>query len=1089
MISRVVSLSVQAHWLVVFLAAIVAAYGSYELTRLPLDALPDITNKQVMINYAAPALGPEDIEKRVTFPIETAITGLAGVESTRSFSRNGYGQVTAIFRESANLYFMRQQVAERLAQARPSLPPGVEPQLGPVSTGLGEVFMYSVEYAEVGGNGNNAHDGEPGWQSDGSYLTDGGERLNDDIARLAYLRTVQDWILKPQLKTVAGVADIDSLGGYEKQYVVEPDTTKLVAYGLSYSDIAKALEAGNLAVGANYIQRGGESYLVHADARIRSMDEIASAVVATRGSVPVTINDLAALRIGGRFRTGAASKNGHEVVIGTALMLTGENSRTVATSVHEKFIEIRNNLPPGIVANVLLDRSQLVNATITTVAENLSLGALFVTATLFLLLGNARAAIVATLVIPLSFVMAATGMNALGVPANLMSLGALDFGLIIDGAVIIVENTLRSVAEQQKRLGRPLGRDERLAQALKASAEMVRPTVYGQIVIFLVFVPCLSFQGVEGKMFSPMIITLMLALGSAFLVSLTFVPAMAAVLIRGKVSEREVPAIRAAKHLYAPMLRKALAHPLSVITGGIVFFGAALILFSSLGRVFIPTLDEINVDLASVRIPSISMEQSKNLDFKVERALLALPEVNLVFSKAGTANLVFDAMPPNASDNYVMLKPKDQWPVEVRTKDDVQRRIREATAPIVGNFYEMTQPIQMRFNELISGARSDITVAVYGDDLNSMDKTAKQVAAVLAKIRGATEVHVGQTQGFPSFDIKFDRNGIARYGLTMEEVADLVAAALGGRPAGLLFSGDRRNQIVVRVPDAQRNDIEALGALPVMLPEASGLPRASVPLRQLASFEFSEGLNEISRDNGKRRIFVEVNVRGRDIASFVAEGQSAIAREVRLTPGSWLEWGGQFKNLQQAIRRLELVVPVCMVLIFGALYMALGSVPLALTVFTAVPFAVAGGIFAIGLRGIPFSISAAVGFIAVSGVAVLNGLVLMASIRHRLEGGQDRADAIFDGTLERLRPVLMTALVASLGFVPMAVATGTGAEVQRPLATVVIGGLVTSTALTLFLLPAVCQLFLGRRNVEEDDHVAGQKSSSRRPDPGLQAAE
>jgi cobalt-zinc-cadmium resistance protein CzcA len=784
---------------------------------------------------------------------------------------------------------------------------------------------------------------------------------------------------------------------------------------------------------------------------------------------------VATLRIGGQFRTGAASKNGQEVVIGTALMLTGENSRTVATSVRQKFLEIRNNLPPGIVANALLDRSQLVNATITTVGENLAIGALLVTATLFFLLGNARAAIIATLVIPLSFVMAATGMNALGVPANLMSLGALDFGLIIDGAVIIVENTLRRIAERQKRLGRPLDRDERLAEALEASREMVRPTVYGQIVIFLVFVPCLSFQGVEGKMFSPMVITLMLALGSAFLASLTFVPAMAAILVRGKVAEREVAAVRAAKHLYAPALRMALARPFSVIVGGIVTFGAALIIFLSLGRVFIPTLDEINVDLASVRTPSISMEQSKNLDFKVERALLALPEVSLVFSKAGTANLVFDAMPSNASDNYVMLKPKDQWPPEVRTKDDVQKRIQEATAPIVGNFYEMSQPIQMRFNELISGARSDVTVAIYGDDLNSMDTTAKRVAAVLAKIRGVAEARIAQTQGFPSFDIKFDRNGIARYGLTMEDVADTVAAALGGRPAGLLLNGDRRYQIVVRVPGVQRNDIEALGALPVMLPSANGSARGSVPLRQLATFGFSEGLNEISRDNGKRRIFVEVNVRGRDLGSFVAEAQSAIARDVRFPPGSWLEWGGQFKNLQQAIRRLEFVVPVCMVLIFGALYMALGSMSLTLTVFTAVPLALAGGIFAIALRGIPFSISAAVGFIAVSGVAVLNGLVLTASIRRRLEGGEDGADAIFNGALERLRPVLMTALVASLGFVPMAVATGTGAEVQRPLATVVIGGLITSTALTLFLLPAVCKLLLRRREAEGDNRSAKQK--------------
>ncbi len=917
MISRLLSFSIQAHWIIVFLTIIVVAYGCYELTRLPLDALPDITNKQVMINYAAPALGPEDVEKRITFPIETAISGLAGVESTRSFSRNGYGQVTAIFRETANLYFMRQQVAERLAQAKPNLPPGVEPQLGPVSTGLGEVFMYSVEYNEAGANiVGNVH---PGWQRDGSYLTDEGEHLSDAVARLAYLRTVQDWILKPQLKTVAGVADIDSLGGYEKQYVVEPDTTKLVSYGLSYSDIGKALQAANLAVGANYIQRSGEAYLVHADARIHSMDEIGRAVIATRHSVPVTINDVAKLRIGGQFRTGAASKNGQEVVIGTALMLTGENSRTVANSVRQKFLEIRNNLPPGIVATVLLDRSQLVDATITTVGENLVIGALLVTATLFFLLGNARAAIIATLVIPLSFVMAATGMNALGVPANLMSLGALDFGLIIDGAVIIVENTLRRIAERQKQLGRALDRDERLHEAREGSVEMVRPTVYGQIVIFLVFVPCLSFRGVEGKMFSPMVITLMLALGSAFLLSLTFVPAMVAILVRGKVAEREVPVVRAAKHLYAPTLRKALARPFSVVLGGILTFGAALIVFFSLGRVFMPMLDEINIDLAAVRIPSISMEQSKNLDFRVERALIALPEVSLVFSKAGTANLVFDAMPSNNSDNYVMLKPKDQWPPEVRTKDDVQKRIQEATAPIVGNFYEMTQPIQMRFNELISGARSEVTVAIYGDNLNSMDTTAKQVAAVLAKVRGAVEVHVGQTRGFPSFDIKFDRNSIARYGLTMEDVADAVASALGGRPAGLLFNGDRRYQIVVRVPGDQRNDIEALGALPIMLPSANGQARGAIPLRQLASFGFSEGLNEISRDNGKRRVFVEINVRGRDIASFVADAQSAIARDVRVPPGSWLEWGGQFKNLQQAIRRLEIVVPVCMILIFGAL--------------------------------------------------------------------------------------------------------------------------------------------------------------------------
>jgi cobalt-zinc-cadmium resistance protein CzcA len=1066
MIARILSFSVQARWFIVFVTAIVAAYGFYELTRLPIDALPDITNKQVQINTLAPTLGPEEVEKRVTFPIENALAGLAGVESTRSFSRNGYDQVTAIFRENTNLYFMRQQVAERLAQAKPNLPPGVEPQMGPVSTGLGEIFMYTVEYANPGGKGAAIHDGEAGWQSDGSYLTIEGEHLIDDVARLAYLRTVQDWILRPQLKTVPGIADIDSLGGYEKQYVVEPDPTKLSAYALSYSDIAKALEAANLSVGANYIQRAGEAYLVRADARIRSMDEIARAVIATRAGVPVLVKDIATVRIGGELRRGAASKNGYEVVIGTALMLAGENSRTVARAVGDKLEEIRGNLPPGITANVALDRSQLVNATITTVVENLAIGALLVVVTLFLLLGNVRAATIAALVIPLSIVMSATGMNAMGISGNLMSLGALDFGLIIDGAVIIVENTLRRIAERQKREGRPLRRDERLNEAVQSSQEMVRPTVYGQIVIFLVFVPCLTFQGVEGKMFSPMVITLMLALASAFILSLTFVPAMVALLVSGRVAEREVAFIRVSKRIYEPQLRQVLAHPFPFIAGGIMIFGAAVLTFFFLGRVFMPTLDETNFNLSSVRIPSTSIEQSVKLDLPLERAMLRLPEVSLTFSKAGTASLAADPMPPNASDNYVMLKPRDQWPAGVRTKEDVLKRIVQVTAPVVGNAYDITQPIQMRFNELIGGVRSDVAVAVFGDDLDQMGATAARIASVMAKVPGVADLRVAQTQGFPTFDIKFDRDAIGRYGLTMQDVADTVAAALGGRSAGLLFDGDRRFEIVVRVANLQRNDLEGLGALPVMLPQADGAPRRSVPLRQLASFGFSEGLNEISRDNGKRRIFVQANVRGRDIGSFVDEAQAAIARDVKLPPGSWLEWGGQFQNLQQAIRRLEVVIPVCMILIFAALYMALGSVSLSLTVFTAVPLAVAGGVFAIALRGIPFSVSAAVGFIAVSGVAVLNGLVLMSSINKRLAMGETVNASILDGALERVRPVLMTALVASLGFVPMAIATGTGAEVQRPLATVVIGGLMTSTALTLFVLPAICALVLRRHSVQ-----------------------
>jgi len=1063
-IDRLLSFSVRARWLVVFVTLLVAGYGLRELLILPIDALPDITNKQVQINTLAPTLGPEEVEKRVTFAIETALSGLAGVESTRSFSRNGFSQVTAIFDESADLYFMRQQVAERLTQAKPNLPEGAEPQMGPVSTGLGEVFMYTVEYANPDGRGANVEDGRPGWQTDGSFLTDEGERLTDGIARLAYLRTVQDWILRPQLRIVPGVADIDSLGGYEKQYAVEPDPTKLAAYGISYAELADALEAANLSVGANYIQRAGESYLVRADARIHSVDEIERAVIATRAGVPVTVRDIAAVRIGGELRTGAASKNGYEVVIGTALMLVGQNSRTVARSVGAKLDEVKRNLPTGIAANVALDRSELVIATITTVAENLAIGALLVIATLFLILGNVRAAVIATLVIPLSMLMSAIGMNSLKISGNLMSLGALDFGLIIDGAVIVVENTLRRISDRQRLEARTLTAAERLTEVVESSQEMIRPTIYGQIVIFLVFVPCLSFQGVEGKMFSPMVITLMLALASAFVLSLTFVPALAALLIRGHVAETEVPFITGFKRFYEPRLRRVIDRPFPAIAGALAVFVAAAVVFLFVGQEFMPTLDEQNFNLSSVRIPSTSIEQSVKMDLPLERQILELPEVNLVFSKTGTANLAADPMPPNASDNYVMLKPKNQWPAGVRTKDQVIERIEQQTASIVGNAYDVTQPIQMRFNELIGGVRSDVAVKVYGDDLDQMTATAQQIATQLAKIPGVADLRVAQTHGFPTFDIKLDREAIAQFGLTIQAVAATVEAALGGRPAGLLFSGDRRFQIVVRAADAQRNDVDSIGEFPVMLPVEEGRSRGSIALRQVASFQTSEGLNEISRDNGKRRVYVEANVRGRDIGSFVAEAQTRIDQQVKIPAGSWLEWGGQFQNLQAAKERLELVIPVCLLLIFATLYLSLRNALLAVVVFTAVPLAVAGGVFTLALRGIPFSVSAAVGFIAVSGVAVLNGLVLMSSIRRKLEVAVDVTTAIIDGSLERVRPVLMTALVASLGFVPMAVATRAGAEVQKPLATVVIGGLITSTALTLFVLPAISGLILRRRN-------------------------
>ena len=1079
MIDSILTGSVRSRWMILLLTLVVALAGAWQLNLLPIDVTPDITNKQVQINTVVPTLSPVEIEKRVTFPIETALAGLNGVDSVRSFSRNGFSQVTAVFKESADLYFMRQQVAERLARARPDLPDGASPQMGPVSTGLGEVFHYSVEFTHPDGKGAPRADGKPGWQADGSFLTEQGERLADHVARMAYLRTVQDWIIRPQLRTTPGVADVDSLGGYVKEFVVEPDPAKMAAHGVSLDSLAAALEDANVSVGANYIRRSGESHLVRADGRLRTSDEIARAVVATRGGVPVTVAQVATVNVGGELRAGAASRDGHETVVGSALMLVGANSRTVAHAVGEKLKDVAATLPAGVAIVPTLDRSQLVLATIATVAANLAEGALLVAAILFALLGNWRAALIAALVIPLSLLMSAIGMNAFGISGNLMSLGALDFGLIIDGAVIIVENTLRRLAQRQHREGRALDLRERLEEVVASSREMLRPTVYGQLVIFLVFLPCLTFQGVEGKMFSPMVITLMLALASAFVLSLTFVPALIAVLMTGPVAEREVRLIVAAKSRYAPWLRRAVARPLPFIGAGLGVLALAAVAFTFVGREFMPTLDEQNLNLSSVRIPSTSIDQSLALDLPIERAILTLPEVRTIYSKAGTASLAADPMPPNASDNYIILKPKSQWPAGVTTKEQVVERIRRKTEAIVGNNYDVTQPIEMRFNELIGGVRSDVAVKIYGDDLDQMADSARRVAAVLRKTPGAADVRVAQTEGFPTFDIAFDRAAIARHGLTVREVADTVSTALAGRKAGQVFEGDRRFDIVVRLPAALRDNLDELGALPVMLPaaDAGGAGRrASVPLRELAQFRFTQGLNEVSRDNGKRRIYVEANVVGRDMGGYVDEAQAALAREVRLPPGSWMEWGGQFQNLRAATQRLAIIVPVCLVLISAALYLAIGSAVLTATVLTAVPLALAGGVFALALRGIPFSISAAVGFIAVSGVAVLNGLVLISAINKRLADGADAAGAVVDGAMERLRPVLMTALVASLGFVPMAIATGTGAEVQKPLATVVIGGLVTSTVLTLFVLPAITGMVLRRRQRRAFSPISNPRS-------------
>ncbi len=1121
MLEAVLHFSIRNRWVIVLFTAIVAGVGVYSFQRLPIDAVPDITNNQVQINVMYPSLSPIEIEKQVTFPIETALAGIPGLLSTRSLSRNGFSQTTAVFEDEVNIYFARQQVSERLGEAKESLPPGAEPVMGPIATGLGEIYMYTVEYEHPHGKGATITDGKAGWQSDGSYLSPEGQRLTTDLEQAAYLREVQDWIIRPQLKGVRDVAGVEAIGGYVKQYHVQPDPMKLVSYGLTFHDVIEALERNNVSTGAGYIEHKGEAYVVRATGRIERVEQIESIVVGTRNGVPIYVRDVVApdgVGVGRELRTGSASENGEEVVVATAIMLLGANSRTVAAAVDEKMGELQRTLPPGVRAKTVLNRTKLVDATIQTVQKNLLEGAVLVIAVLLLLLGNIRAALICASAIPLSMLMTATGMVQSKVSGNLMSLGAIDFGLIVDGAVIIVENCLRRLAHKQHEVGRVLSLQERLHEVMIAAKEMIQPSVYGQAIIITVYVPILALTGVEGKMFHPMAITVIFALVGAFILSLTFVPALVAILIRGKVKEKEVFAIRWAKALYEPTVGWALRLRWLVAALAVAAFAGSLLVFTRLGQEFVPTLDEKDIAMHAMRIPSTALTQAGVMQVDVERIVAALPEVAFIYSKTGTAEMATDPMPPNVSDTFIILKPREAW----RSETELDRLIAEKTEAmeklggahaedehghgghehgelkveghkgkliklieltvkaLPGNNYEFTQPIQMRFNELIAGVRGDVAVKVYGDDFAKMQKTAQQVLGVLQSIPGAADAKTEQTTGLPVMTIDIDRAAIARYGLNVADVQDLVAAAMGGREAGLVFEGDRRFDLVVRLPDALRGRPETLETLPIPLPHGEEvtspvrlaafggshgelLPKHEVgfvPLGQIAQIEVAEGANQISRENGKRRIVVQCNVRGRDLGSFVGEAQEKM-KAVALPPGGWLVWGGQYENLVAANQRLTIVVPVCFLLIFVLLFSTFKSVKYSLLVFSAVPLGLTGGILSLWLRDMPFSISAAVGFIALSGVAVLNGLVMVSFINQLRREGMPRDEAILQGSLTRLRPVLMTALVASLGFVPMAIATGTGAEVQRPLATVVIGGLITSTLLTLVVLPALYRIFTG----------------------------
>jgi len=1099
MLNFVLQFSVRHRWLVLLLTLGAAALGAASLARLPIDAVPDISSKIVQINTLDPSLTPIEIEKQIGFPIETALAGIPGLKSTRSLARNGFSQVEAVFEDAVSIYFARQQVLERLAAAREDLPPGADPRMGPITTGLGEVYMYVIEYEHPDGQGAPVADGRPGWQSDGSYLTPEGERLRTDVEKAAYLRTLQEWVVAPQIKTVKDVAGVDSIGGYEKQYLVQPDPMKLVSYGLSLSDLLEALERNNASTGAGFVEHKGESYNVRADGRVRNAEEIASIVVGTRHGTPVYVRDVATVGVGKEMRTGSASENGHEVVVGTALMLLGANSRTVSSGIAEKAKDVQKSMPPDVRIRPVLVRTELVDRTIDTVKHNLFAGAVLVIVVLFLLLGNLRAALITACAIPLAMLFTAMGMERWGISGNLMSLGAVDFGLIIDGAVIIVENCLRQLAERQHALGRPLSSRERVSLVYAASHEVLSPASFGVAIIIVVYFPILALTGIEGKMFHPMALTVIFALAGAFVLSLTFIPAAVAIFMSGRVSERENLLVAGAKRLYGPVLRAALRLRWAVALASVAIFVGAALVFLRMGQEFVPKLDEGNISLQSLRIPSTSLTQSQEMQFRVEKAVTKLPEVDFMFSKTGTAEVAFDPMPPNISDAYIILKPQSEWPDPNLSKADLLAKIKATAEGVPGNLYELSQPIELRINELVAGVRGDLAVKVFGDDFETMLPAAQSILQILQTIPGAADVKMAQSEGFPGLEIAIDRAAAARHGLNVADVQDVIATAIGGREAGVVFEGDRRFDIIVRLPDSIRQDLAALEKLPIPLParedEERGdarlaamsstpnttLLRGMVPLGAIARIEVVEGLNQINRENGKRRVSIQANVRGRDLGSFVEEARRRIEAGVTLAPGTWLSWGGQYENLAAARRRLAIVVPFCFFLIFLFLFSTFNSARYALLVFTGVPLALTGGVAALYLRGIPFSISAAVGFIALSGVAVLNGLVMVSYINQLRREGVALDDAIVRGSLTRLRPVLMTALVASLGFVPMAVATGTGAEVQRPLATVVIGGILSSTLLTLVVLPALYRLWHRREEtwVEEAEHADVAPAASR----------
>jgi cobalt-zinc-cadmium resistance protein CzcA len=1040
MLESILKFSIERSKLILVFVLAITVLGLWNFTKLPIDAVPDITNVQVIINTEAAGYTPLEVEQRVTYPLETALAGVPGLVSTRSVSRYGLSQVIAIFTDDTDIYFARQLIGEKLNAAVSELPPGLSPVLGPISTGLGEIFMFTVDAEEGAKN------------KDGSEIT------------ATDLRTIHDWVIRPQLIQVEGVVEVNPIGGFKREILIAIKPEKLLTHGVSQQDVISAIGAHNQNRGAGFIEKSGAQWLVRIPGQVKDVEALGNIPIATNSGQYLKVKDVAEVKEGKELRTGAATQDGHEIVLSTVFMLIGENSQKVAKGVGEKLAEINESLPPGIIANAVYDRTNLVNKTLDTVKMNLIEGAILVIVILFLVLGNFRAALLTAAVIPFAMLMTVTGMVHTKTSANLMSLGALDFGLLVDGAIIIVENCMRRLSQASD--GKVIPVKERLALVFSATREVIRPALFGVFIITVVYLPIFALSGVEGKMFHPMAITVVIALVSSMFLSITFVPAAIALMFKGPVIEKENIIMRTSESLYKPVLSFVLKARWLVVAIAFSLVIIAGVMGSKLGSEFVPNLDEGDIAMHALRIPGTSLSQSVEMQKVLEAKIKELPEVELVFAKIGTADVATDAVPPSVADNFIMLKPRDEWPDPNKTKDQFVRELEAMVTPIPGNRYEFLQPIQMRFNELLAGVRSELAIKVFGDDFDTLASLGSKIEKAIEGVDGIRDIQVEQIKGLPILTVVPNDEKLAVYGITKADFQGQVGVAIGGETVGKFYQGDKRFDITVRLPELERNDVDNYGQFPIALPDGG-----YVPLQELASIEMIKGANQVNRENGKRRLVVTANVRGRDLGSFVGDVKNSIESKVDMPAGYWIEYGGTYQKLQSASQRLSIVVPITLVLIIGLLLLALGSFKDSMIIFTGIPLALTGGIFALILRDIPFSISAAVGFIALSGIAILNGLVMVSFIRDLRKENFGLEEAITKGALTRLRPVITTALVASLGFIPMAFNTGIGSEVQRPLATVVIGGVLSSTILTLFVLPALYRLLHSRdtKISEEND--------------------